>query len=449
MEIKDLLITPLWLVIIYILAFIIRPFVTDRVNRKYFIPGLTLKIIGAISLGLIYQFYYGGGDTFNYFTFGSKYIWEALLNNPLTGIKLLFAGKDYQPDTFIYASKIIFYGDPASYFVLRVAGVLDLFTYHTYSATAVLFATISFTGLWALYITFYRMFPQLHFKLAVAVFFIPSLFFWGSGILKDTITIGALGWAVYGIYEIFIRKKISVIKIIILFVALYTIYIVKIYILLSFVPAAILWVFTSRLSGYRNFIVKIMIAPVIIAASAGIGYYTVSKISENNSRYRIENLANAAKVTAEWIHYVSVKSGGSAYTLGDFDYSPVGMARKLPMAIWVTLYRPYLWEAHNIVMLLSALESLALLILTLYVIMKSGTAFFRLMITKPVLLFCFSFALVFAFAVGISTYNFGSLVRYKIPMIPFFVMGLFIILDYVKKVKTQFTGSTLPDIPGA
>jgi hypothetical protein len=215
------------------------------------------------------------------------------------------------------------------------------------------------------------------------------------------------------------------------------------------VPAAILWVFTSRLSGYRNFIVKIMIAPVIIAASAGIGYYTVSKISENNSRYRIENLANAAKVTAEWIHYVSVKSGGSAYTLGDFDYSPVGMARKLPMAIWVTLYRPYLWEAHNIVMLLSALESLALLILTLYVIMKSGTAFFRLMITKPVLLFCFSFALVFAFAVGISTYNFGSLVRYKIPMIPFFVMGLFIILDYVKKVKTQFTGSTLPDIPGA
>ncbi len=435
METKDLFITPIWLVIIYIFAFLVRPFVTDRVNRRYFIPGLTFKITGAIALGLIYRFYYGGGDTFNYFDYGSKYLWQAFLDNPAIGVKLLFAGREYQPDTFVYASKMLFYGDPASYFVVRVAGVLDLLTFHTYSATAVLFATLSFTGLWALYVTFYRMFPNLHFKLAVAVFFIPSLFFWGSGILKDTITIGALGWAVYGIYEIFIQRRISLIKILLLLIALYTIYIVKIYILLSFIPAAILWVFSTRLSGYRNLIVKMMIAPVIITAAAAIGYYTVKKISEDNPRYRIENLANAAKVTAQWIHYVSVRTGGSAYTLGDFDYSPAGMARKMPLAIWVTLYRPYLWEAHNMVMLLSAVESLALLVLTFYVLIKSGWSFFRLAVTKPVLLFCFSFALVFAFAVGISTYNFGSLVRYKIPMIPFFVMGLFIILDYVKREK--------------
>lgn len=438
MEIKDVFITPVWLVIIYAFAVFIRPLVTDRITRRYFFAGLTLKIIGAISLGLIYQFYYGGGDTFNYFDHGSKYIWQAFMENPYLGIKLLFAGNDYQPDTFTYASKILFYGDSASYFVVRVAGALDLLTFHTYSATAVLFAAISFSGLWALYITFYRMFPNLHLKLAIAVFFIPSLFFWGSGILKDTITIGALGWATYGVYTLFIRKKVSALNIFILFISIYTIYIVKIYILLSFIPAVILWISSIRLSDYRNIIIKIMIAPVIISGWAGVGFYTVNKLSESSSRYRIENLAQAAKVTAEWIHYVSVKSGGSAYTLGDFDFTPMGMLRKMPQAIWVSLYRPYLWEAHNMVMLLSAIESLSLFMLSLYVLIKSGLAFFRLMVTKPVLMFCFSFAIVFAFAVGISTYNFGSLVRYKIPMIPFFVMGLFIILDYVKNEKRSY-----------
>ncbi len=437
MEIKDLFITPIWLFVIYIFAFIIRPHVTDSVTRKYFILGLTLKIVGAVSLGLIYQFYYGGGDTYNFFTHGSKYIWEAFMESPSLGIKLIFAGNEYQPDTFSYASKILFYGDRASYFVVRTAGAIDLLTFHTYSATAVLFAVISFSGLWALYLTFYRMFPQLHFKLALAIFFIPSLFFWGSGILKDTITIGALGWATYGVYSVFIQKRITAVNIVILLLSFYTIYIVKIYILLSFIPAAVLWIFSVRLSGFRNYIVKLMIAPVILVATLGIGFYSVNKISEDSPRYSIENLATAAKVTAEWIHYVSIRSGGSAYTLGDFDYSPMGMARKMPLAIWVTLYRPYLWEAHNIVMILSAFESLAMLILTFYVIIKAKGAVFRLVATKPVLVFCFSFAIVFAFAVGISTYNFGSLVRYKIPMLPFFVMGLFIILDYVKQGKLQ------------
>lgn len=439
MEIKDLIITPIWLSVIYIFAFILRQYATDPVTKKYFIPGLTLKIVGAISLGLIYQFYYGGGDTFNFFSYGSKYIWEAFMESPVLGVKLLFANNEYQPETFSYASKILFYGDSASYFVVRVAGAIDLLTFHTYSATAVLFAVISFSGLWALYLTFYRIFPQLHFKLAIAIFFVPSLFFWGSGILKDTITIGALGWATYGVYTIFIRKKITVLSIIILLLSLYTIYVVKIYILMSFIPAAILWVFYGRLAHLKNSIVKLMIAPIILVATLGIGFYTVNKISEDSPRYSIENLASAAKVTAEWIHYVSIRSGGSAYTLGDFDYSPVGMVRKMPLAIWVTLYRPYLWEANNVVMLLSAFESLAMLILTLYVIIKAKGAFFRLIATKPVLIFCFSFAIVFAFAVGISTYNFGSLVRYKIPMLPFFVMGLFIILDYVQQEKFQQT----------
>lgn len=438
MEIKDLFVTPVLLVLIFAIAGIIRPFVTDKQNRKYFFPGLTAKIIGAIAVGLIYQFYYGGGDTFTYFHLGSKYIWEAFKDSPVLAFKLIFAGKEYVPDTFQYASKIYTYGDLSSYFVVRVAGVFDLLTFHTYSATAILFATLSFSGMWALYHVFYRMYPSQHFGIAVAILFIPSVFFWGSGLLKDTITLGALGWATLSIYFLFIKKRHLVISVVILLLSFYTLYTVKIYILLCFIPASILWVFSVKISKVKNIFFKILIAPLIIGLSGVIGYYSILKVGEDNPRYDIENLANTAKITAEWIHYVSIREQGSAYTLGDFDYSPVGMIKKFPQAVWVSLYRPYLWEAHNIVMLFSALESFALFCFSMYVFYKAGLPkAFKLISSKPILIFCFIFSIVFAFAVGISTYNFGTLVRYKIPLYPFFVSGLVILLAYSKSVRNS------------
>lgn len=436
MEIKDLFVTPIFLILIYGLAYYIRPRVTNKFNRKYFLPGLTLKIIGAISVGLIYQFYYGGGDTFTYFHLGSRHIWEAFKDNPVIALKLIFASNEYSADTFQYASRIYTYEDSSSYFVVRAAGALDLITWHTYSATAVLFAAISFSGLWALYLVFYHMYPSRHLGMAIAILFVPSVFFWGSGLLKDTITLGALGWATFGVYNIFFRKKGLLISVTILLLSFYTIYSIKIYIVLCFLPACILWVFMNRISNVRNVILKIMIAPIVIGASFLMGYYAIIKVGEDDPRYNIENMANTAQVTAEWIHYVSIRNEGSAYSLGDFDYSPAGMVRKFPLAVWVSLYRPYLWEARNVVMLLSALESLILLLFTVYVFYNVGTLkVLKLITSKPVLIFCFLFSIVFAFAVGITTYNFGTLARYKIPLYPFFVSGLVILLHYSKKVR--------------
>ena len=47
------------------------------------------------------------------------------------------------------------------------------------------------------------------------------------------------------------------------------------------------------------------------------------------------------------------------------------------------------------------------------------------------------FSLFFAFAVGISTSNFGSLVRYRIPLLPFYVSSLVIIRYMYEKEKVE------------
>lgn len=439
MGIQDLLITPVWLGIIYLIAYLLRPALTDRNTRRYFIPGLTVKLVGALAVGFIYQFYYGGGrpsgDTFNYFR-QAGIIFEAFGEKPLAGVQLLLANGEVTPAIFDYAPRIYWFDSSTEYFVIKVIALFSLFTFHTYAADALLFAAISFSGIWAMYRSFYRLFPRLHREFAIAMLFIPSVFFWGSGILKDTITLGALGWATWAIIELFIRKRALVKTSIILFAALYTIYSIKIYIVLCFLPAAIVWIFLANAEKIRSPIIRIGIAPFMLAIGGILGYYAMLQIGADNARYSLDKVSETAEITARYLTYVGEQQGGSVYTLGDdYDFSPAGMLRKAPLAINVTLFRPYLWEAHNVVMLLSALESLATLLLTIWVIYKAGIGnLIKYVLARPIISFCLLFALAFSFAVGISTYNFGSLVRYKIPMFPFYIAGLFI-LRYLAQQK--------------
>jgi hypothetical protein len=436
MVLQDLIVTPVLLILIFVLALWIRKGLSDKNTRRYFIPGLTIKIIGAISLGLIYQYYYEGGDTLNYFNQGSKLIWQAFLDSPIKAFQLIFANGEYNPNTYEYASEIIYYDDLPSYFVVRVAGIFDILTFHTYSATATLFAVFSFSGIWAMFMVFCRMLPRLHLQLAIALLFIPSVFFWGSGILKDSITLGALGWSTYAFVQIFIFRRNFITSLILLLLSFFIIYEIKIYILLCYIPALMIWYYLENLQRIKNVVLKTMILPFTMILLITGGYYSVKLIGMENNRYNLERLSYTAESTARWINYVSEKQHGSGYTLGDFDYSFSGIARKTPAAIWVTLFRPYLWESNNLAMLFSSLESLALLIFTIYVAINSLIrGRLKMLFSNPVIVFCFVFSIIFAFAIGISTYNFGSLVRYKIPMLPFFIIGLFMMLSYSKRPR--------------
>ena len=54
---------------------------------------------------------------------------------------------------------------------------------------------------------------------------------------------------------------------------------------------------------------------------------------------------------------------------------------------------------------------------------------------EPFLMFCMVFTLVFAFAVGFTSYNFGALVRYKIPCLPTFGLVLAVVWSRKKDQK--------------
>jgi hypothetical protein len=428
-ELRDLIVTPLVIIIVYAVAYMLRPYITDGVSRKYFLPALTVKIFGALAVGFIYQFYYQGGDTYNYHTHGSRHIWEAFMDDPMVGLKLLLNDGSDETGIYRYSSRILFFHDPQAYVIIRLAGFFDLFTFSAYSATAVLFAVVGFAGLWLLFDTFYRMHPSLHWWIAIAVLFIPSVIFWGSGLLKDTITLACIGAATYATYNLFVQRRLSIGSGILLLASIFFLYKIKIYILLTFLPAAIVWVFMLYFSRIRSSVLKIMVFPFVIVTASVLGYFAMLKAGEDNPKYALGNLAKTAQVTAYDIRYLTGRDAGSGYTLGDLDGTWQSMIRLAPQAINVSLFRPYLWEVRNPLMLLSAMESMGLFVLTLWAVYRSRSHLFKAL-GDPTILFCLVFSITFAFAVGVSTFNFGTLTRYKIPLMPYYSLALILLFYY-------------------
>ena len=160
----------------------------------------------------------------------------------------------------------------------------------------------------------------------------------------------------------------------------------------------------------------------------------MKKAGQESEKYALNNLAKTAQVTAYDIGFYSGRNAGSGYSLGKLDGTFGSMLRLAPEAINASLFRPYLWEVNNPLMLLSALESVFLLIFCLYILLKMNIKILKAL-SHPDILFAMIFSIVFAFAVGVSTFNFGTLVRYKIPMLPFFVVALILILNYSNKDK--------------
>ncbi len=436
MELRDLVVTPLLLVIIGIAAIVVRPLFTDEVNRKYFLPALWAKIVGALALGFIYQFYYSGGDTFAYHTHGSRVLWEAFIDSPFEGIRIAFSNGEYGPGLWEVADKIWFWRDPKSFTIIRIAFLFDLLTFSAYSGTAILFSLLSFIGGWMMFNTFYKLCPTQHLWIACGCLFFPSIIFWGSGILKDTITLAFLGAITFSVYKLFIEKKFSMGHKVLFLLSFFIIFSIKKYIIVAFLAAAFVWFFASNVSHIRSVAMKVLAFPLAIMLCLGLGYLTISKVVEDDPKYALGRIAETAKVTAYDIRYGwGARMGeGSGYTLGELDGTIGSMVKLAPKAINVSLFRPYFWEVNNPLMILSAAESLAILLLTLYVIFSVRLKLLEYL-REPTILFCLIFSMIFAFGVGVSTYNFGTLARYKIPLLPYYLTALALIYDHWKRDK--------------
>lgn len=439
----DLMTIPLYITVILFVTYIVQTrYYRGTLYGNYLLWGTFTKLLAAITFAAVYVYYYDGiGDTFYYFEGGTA-VQEAWLQGPEMGLRVILQPSGvFEPTTFPYTHRIpgFWRGDGEVVSMCKVVGTIMVFGFQSYWLTTILTAFLGFSGLWKLYRFFADQYPELNTKAAFAVFFIPSSLFWGSGILKDTICFGALGWVVWCMYQIFGAKK-GVVKHILIFILFSSIIIsLKAYILYAFLPAMAVWLIMRFRPKNESIIVKYTFTPVIVGIVA-LGIFTAMQgISASSEKYAVDNLEKRAEGFHS-DHGNIHREGESGYSLGAISYTPAGLLSKFPAAVNVTYFRPYPWETHDPFQMLSSLESLFFFFVFLQTLKKVGISnFFKYLTGNAEAGLCATFALLFGFSVGFTAYNFGALVRFKIPALPFYLMLMYIIQYLYERDKKLVT----------
>ena len=400
--------------------------------KKLMVKAYWYKMFFAFLYAFIHH-YNMGGDTNAYYHDILIYL-NLFFQEPLTAIKIISSlGHVDSAAGYDAIWKSYFALASREFIVIQFGFIAGLIGLGSYFGTTVVFSLISFIGLWKLFLVFRRNYPLLENKMAFATLFIPSVVFWGSGILKDSLTIGMVGFLIYAVEQYFFRGRKGLKVLITIFLSASLIFYAKPYILVALLPAVVVWTVYGYKDKIRIAVLRMLFVPFLIAGVLFSAYGLLKLTSTYVPKYALENLLESAQSMQDW-HYregynsTEQHGRGSSYSLGAYEANLNGVLSKFFPAVNVTLFRPYPWEAKNAGMLVAGIESFAILCVTIYLVLGIGVIkFLKLLNSDAFLLMCVIFSIIFAFAVGFSSYNFGALVRYKIPCIPFFIAGLFIL----------------------
>ncbi len=175
----------------------------------------------------------------------------------------------------------------------------------------------------------------------------------------------------------------------------------------------------------------------------GGGFFVIEGLaqSEVTSQFSTDQLLNTVQKQQSTFssNTAASEGGGSTFNVGQTGGSVLGAISLFPIGVVSTFFRPFPWDVRSPMMILSVLEALAFLSLTVMCFRRVGIVqTFKTIFSDPVIAFCFVFAILFGGIIGATTTNFGALVRYKLPCIPFYALAFILVMDKSGKFSPKY-----------
>jgi len=420
-----------------VFAFSTIRFHDDPFDRRNFRLAYVYKILVGIFFGLLYDFYYQReADTFFYFE-NARYLGEMLFSNSNAYWRMFFnmvtPENIYELGTLTYYPR--FY-DPAMYATHRFLSPFTILGLKNYYLTTLCLNTFLFVINWKIYRFFCSILDTNRLYIALAFLFFPSATFWSSGLVKDSFTFTFSLLFFVNFYRLFFHKRFTFAILFQIYLSGYIVLALKPYILFALVISGFVWLGFANLYRVRNKVLRVLVLPITFITVGFIALYALNSLmSVVGGAYgdldAMLNKAVAAQRDLKQEYYQGV-----SFDIGDYDPTIEGALSVMPAALLAGVYRPFIFEARSLVMLLSGLENFILLVLSLYIFIKIGIVrFFRALGKNHFLIFAFIYTISIAIGIGLSTSNFGALVRFKIPFLPFFLLALLYIIDDYRNQK--------------
>jgi len=355
---------------------------------------LLLKVAAGIALGLIFHYYYQDGDTLTFF--------EAVRTGAQEHTR-----------------------EPRTEFFLSFLRPLVKVSGNSYWITTIYLSFLSFLGFWYAACTLSQSYNSYRWVIAVSFLWLPSVVFWSSGIIKDSLANAALAVAVSTVIYWHKAKQINWRRLMLLALSVFILFKIKHYLLIAGIFFAGLLV---ALSLFKNIstkqrLIAILIFLVSLATTQYIHPYLQlhrlpQTLYENNQaileKSKPDSRIDLAMNKPEWSEIV----------------------RAVPKALHIGLFRPSLFDSTPFWGWIHRLENFILAILL--VMSAILLPLLRTKIDAPLIIASLGAILLLAILLPISTPNFGTLVRYKSAYLPYlFLLGGILPWQYLASQRKE------------
>lgn len=392
-----------------------------------------LKMIAGILYAWMIVYYYRYGDPLGYKARSDELLDS--ISKDWGNIKYIFISVDDFRDYIKslgysnagYLTVDFAYYTESNFMISRVSAFSAFFTFNRFLIISIVFTNLAYYGNVILYTALKKIIKNYNRELLIGCLFIPSCIFWSSGLAKEAICIISLGVIFNAAIKLFFQKKFSIITVLNFIFFSYVLYTVKDYLFVCFAFAFIIWLLYNLIKYLiaKSLLIKMgFILSFLILMAAIVRYSAVfSEIAVSN----IGDIISLNKTAYESMSAATV-GGGSLIEIGDIDFTSVaGILKFIPRGLVNVFFRPFPWEIANVLMVFTVLENLLFIFLLFKVFIKTKFFTSGLFIQKNYHLYAILFTITLAFIIGISTFNMGTMVRYKMPFLPFWATFLLIV----------------------
>lgn len=386
--------------------------------KKFFVPAFVLKIVAGLMVGVFYQLYFRGGDA-QLFQSQADLVTEYARVSPGSYLRLLLT-RHYESETLRTSMIYVWYSN--SYFMVMVLSFLNFFTNHNFYLNGLYFSIFCFWGLWQFNRVLYQLSPRFMLPGVMAFLFFPSVVFWSSGIAKEAIYLGSLGWLLaaglrltHG-FATHPWRQVGALTL-----AAYLLWKIKFYfaalVFALLLGYGLVIFLTQRYTFFKNIRLKIILF-LFLTVVAGLIISGWSEVF--NPDYFAAQVIKSHQV-------IMAKSAGKPVIyFPELKPTFYSLLQHSPAAIYQVLFRPYIGEGNTVFYTVAGLENLILLVLVMLALVKVvQNKFLPFNLGAGALVL---YILTLALLIGLSTPNLGSVNRYRVAFLPFL---LFLLLQVI------------------
>lgn len=443
-KLQDIIIFPLCILLI---IFFIKKIYKSEFQNFTLIESNILNVSIALKIGSLFSYplvimymYNGVGDTVIFFKAITE-MHENTIEDPMFFFQVFFSDYNVLNNEANLNYNNTYIKSFVNYSIVRIGYFFSLLTNNSYLGISTFLSIIPFTGCLSLYF-YFRNLIFTHTKnkfsesfLISLIFLNPILQFWSNGLIKDGITLGCSSFFICFLCRMLFSNENKFKLIVLLVISSLGLLFIKPYILIILLlPSFFLVIHSSNMkpSLTKQSIIQYTLVFGAIIFSIVLSLKTGGKDSD---RYNIYKINNQLSIHHDYVFSISQQQEGSTvYTFIDTKFSVRGIMTKFPHVITTILFRPFIWEKQtSILMTFTSFINLINLIGFILIFSKVGLIkVIKYLFSEPIILYFIVVIILYSYLICLTSPNFGTILRYKLPIIP---LNAFILSFLISKIK--------------